>query len=943
MPHMISTCKSQAKCKRCGGTHNTLLCLPNSNTGSHGTRSSASNNAFGSSGSQQMQHTQPGNNLVQPNYSGYNSGQNTQPGYQQILPPPPGFQVQPTPTGYQVQQVQAGYAPASNGSPGHIQGPLQQSQVQNSFRRAQSSGNNQEAIQPRVALTTVGQYARESVIMQTAQVKTKTREGQDMAVSLLFDSASDRTYVLSKVVKQTKPRCIGQEMISFSTFGGETTSKPVLRSVYELQLLDSSDRTINLTAVEVPFICEPLRRTRIPQDVLQQFRQLPLADDYTFDKPLEIQILVGLDAYWDLMDHTQAIRHEGLVANLTAFGYVLSGKLNSEGHSSQASTLFVRNVSEHELSRFWDLDSVGIQSQETAVERNLVLQKFNDELLYSSDLKRYMVGLPWKSDVHRQELQNNIYVAEKRLKNLHKRTLDPDDKLREEYYDTFNEYLAEGIAEIVPPEEIETSNPTYYLPHHPVVKKDAVSSRVRPVFDASAKSANGKSLNDLLETGPSLNPDLVAVLIRFRRWLISLSGDVRKAFLQIYMKSIDRDVHRFLLLLNGTIVHCRFTRVPFGNKSSPFLLNACIKQHLLTFPESETRQDLLANLYVDNYLSGADSKEEALQRYTEACEMLEPAGMIFDKWSSNQSSMIKEFQDQQVLTEQMKVLGLKWIPSSAEEDDFLGFEGFLSQDDAIPSTKRAVLSIICRIFDPLGLIGPYILQAKILFQEIWRAGLSWDAVLPEDMASEFQDWMESGESLKDLYLTRSYFSGLPWRPIEDQIEIHAFGDASERAYGTCLYLRVWTNSGYRVALVMSRTRVAPIKRGSLPRLELLSALLCARMAEYVRAALGLDRTTVTCYTDSTASLWWIKGDPLRFKTFVANRVSEIQTLVPPGQWEHCPGRYNPADIASRGLRGNELAASDLWINGPTWLSQFGSFPHADKVSPHPPLHVNLET
>ena len=79
---------------------------------------------------------------------------------------------------------------------------------------------------------------------------------------------------------------------------------------------------------------------------------------------------------------------------------------------------------------------------------------------------------------------------------------------------------------------------------------------------------------------------------------------------------------------------------------------------------------------------------------------------------------------------------------------------------------------------------------------------------------------------------------------------------------------------------MSRTRVAPIKKVSLPRLELLSSLLCARMAEYVRAALGVEGTKITCYTDSTASLWWIKGDPLRFKTFVANRVSEIQTLVP---------------------------------------------------------------
>ena len=123
--------------------------------------------------------------------------------------------------------------------------------------------------------------------------------------------------------------------------------------------------------------------------------------------------------------------------------------------------------------------------------------------------------------------------------------LNPDTNLKEEYCDTFKRYFAEEMAEIVPPEEIQTLSPTYYLPHHPVVKKDALSSRVRPVFDASAKSANGKSLNDLLEMGPSLNPDLVAVLIRFRRWPISLSGYVRKAFLQFYTKPIDRYVHRF--------------------------------------------------------------------------------------------------------------------------------------------------------------------------------------------------------------------------------------------------------------------------------------------------------------------------------------------------------------------------------------------------------------
>ena len=671
MPHMIIHCKSPSKCKKCGGKHNTLLCFPKSNTGSYGSQSSASNHPSGTSGqNQQWQFAPPGQQPIQSGPSGYQvqssqqgyQGQPVSSGFQQALQPPPGFSLQP---------AQSGYIPGVNPSSGYTQGTLQQSQGQSSFKRVQGSGekHNQDGARPRVALTTVGQYSRDSIIMQTAKVKVRTREGQDISVSLLFDSASDRTYVLSKLVKLTKPHRIGQEIISFSTFGGETATKPTLRSVYDLQLLDSSGSTISLSAVEVPFICEPLKRTRIPQDVLQQFMQLPLADNYGIEEAREIQILVGLDAYWDLMDHTQAIRRDGLVANLTSFGYVLSGKLNGEGSPGQASTLFVRNVSEQELSRFWDLESVGIQSQETAkpsLDRNPVLQRFNDELLYSVERSRYMVGLPWKSEVHREELSNNYYVAEKRLKNLHIRTLDPDARLKDEYYDTFREYLTEEMAELVPPEEIQTSNPTYYLPHHPVVKKDAMSSRVRPVFDASAKAANGKSLNDLMETGPSLNPDLVAVLIRFRRWPISLSGDVRKAFLQICVNPRDRDAHRFLLLINEDIIHCRFTRVPFGNKSSPFLLNACIRNHLNTFPESETRQDLLSNLYVDNYLSGEDSEEAALQRYTEACEMLESAGMIFDKWSSNQSSVIQKFKDQQILAEQKKFLGLKWIPSSSQ-------------------------------------------------------------------------------------------------------------------------------------------------------------------------------------------------------------------------------------------------------------------------------------
>ena len=164
------------------------------------------------------------------------------------------------------------------------------------------------------------------------------------------------------------------------------------------------------------------------------------------------------------------------------------------------------------------------------------------------------------------------------------------------------------------------------------------------------------------------------------------------------------------------------------------------------------------------------------------------------------------------------------------------------------------------------------------------------------------------------------------------MELHAFGDASERAYGACIYLRLPLVQGYQVSLVIARTRVAPIKKLSLPRLELMSALLCARLVTFVRSALDLDHSKITCYSDSTVSLGWIKADPLKLKTFVGNRVSEIQSLVSPSNWLHCPGRYNPADLASRGMDGNELQSCKSWWTGPEWLSQYEKIPYNEGVS-----------
>ncbi|XP_066950613.1 uncharacterized protein [Macrobrachium rosenbergii] len=198
--------------------------------------------------------------------------------------------------------------------------------------------------------------------------------------------------------------------------------------------------------------------------------------------------------------------------------------------------------------------------------------------------------------------------------------------LKREYYKVLMRYEQDTIIVVVSFSELESPYPTYYMPHRPVIK-DSISSKVRRVFDASARRPNGISLNDCVESGPSLIPDLVEVLLRFRRWNIALTADIVKAFLQIGVQRPDQDVHRCLWQCGNIVCVMRFVRVPFGNNSSPFLLNATIKHHLDSYNNSVTVQELKENFYVGDWLSGADTVEEASRMFSEAQSILLNAGL----------------------------------------------------------------------------------------------------------------------------------------------------------------------------------------------------------------------------------------------------------------------------------------------------------------------------
>ena len=758
------------------------------------------------------------------------------------------------------------------------------------------------------------------VVLPTASVLVQGRAGP-VPATLLFDTGSDRSYVSEALMKRVggTARWLGTESVTYAAFGGGRSTCD--RNVWQMSVCGSNvshPTSCDVTAVEVPVICSPLQRPRIPREALVTFAGVELADSYDADRMLSVDILVGLDQYWRLVGQGFIRSSEGtVVSQETQFGWIMSGvtsRVPGASGGAECQLLTLGDLHEDTVRRMWDLEGIGIRTDEEPAESK-VLEDFNSSV-HLTDEGRYEVSLPWKAD-GAQRLEDNRASAEGRLAGLTRR-LARDPELGERYSAALSEMEQSGIIEEVPTEELMSVHPTFYLPHHPVVKESSSSTKVRPVFDASAPGPNGVSLNDCVETGPCLIPSLVEVLLRFRRWRFAVTADITKAFLQVQLRREDRDVHRFLWQCGDRVRVMRFTRATFGVSASPFLLNATISHHLSKYEQSRAVTEMRSNFYVDDFISGADTADEARALLTEAQSVMADAGMVLSKCTSNSPVVFDSAVSDSGDAESIKVLGVRWIPSP---DDVFTFDGVTIPDDVLP-TKRVVLSCIARLFDPLGFLTPFTMVAKCLFQTLWQLGLQWDEMLPDESRSIFVRWLKGLESLKQFSVPRSY-SALGWSGTEGEVELHAFGDASPDGYGAAVYLRTPLPDGsHSVSLVMSKGRVAPLKRVSLPRLELLGSLLAARLMTFVRQALRLsDSITCRCWTDSMIVLGWIRGDPQRWKQFVYNRVSEIHSLTSPSSWAFVPGEDNPADLTTRGVSAEHLLDSREWLEGPSWLSE----------------------
>ncbi|XP_061191631.1 uncharacterized protein LOC133199821 [Saccostrea echinata] len=224
--------------------------------------------------------------------------------------------------------------------------------------------------------------------------------------------------------------------------------------------------------------------------------------------------------------------------------------------------------------------------------------------------------------------------------------------------------------------------------------------------------------------------------------------------------------------------------------------------------------------------------------------------------------------------------------------------------------------MVSGVFDPLGFLAPLLLKAKIILQELCKLQFGWDDKIPDDIAFQWNNWYQDLEKLKDFKVDRC-LKPHGFHPL--MVQLHHFSDASETGYGTVSYLWMENACGERhCSFSMGKSRVAPLKQTTIPRLELTAATVAVRTNKMLLRELNIPVDCVTYWTDSMTVLRYIQNSTARFHTFVANRLAVIHEGSQPTDWRYINTKLNPADHASRGISADGVLKQENWVKAPNF-------------------------
>ena len=689
------------------------------------------------------------------------------------------------------------------------------------------------------------------------------------------------------------------------------------RSIY-------NDFEKTLRFMTVPKIADSIPSEVIPREHLSIPANVRLADP-NFHLPAPIDMIISSGptiSLFCLGQYDLGNKVTDLFLRKTRLGWVLAGDVNidykpnfercniiTSSIGNNANNLLI-DLNEN-LRRFWEIEDIEIPKSIIFRSEELECKRHFDEHTKRTFDGRFEVALPFKAN--KSDIGESRKQATRQIFTL-KRRLDKNPELKKEYTEVINEYLQLGQMY-----EIEdVSDDGYYMPHHPVLKETSTTTKVRVVFNASAKSSTGVSLNDTLMVGPTIQDTTFIHHLKFRLNEIAITADIEKMYRQIVIRPEDRKYQRILWLSGDTIKTLESKVLMFGEASAPFI--AIYTMQKLAESEQEKyplgAKILKENLYVDDVIAGANTISEAINIRDQITKILKSGGFNIRQWASNYKEVLTGLDERKVNSKldlskdcALKTLGVYW---NAKKDVY----NYSVKAFNIPNriTKRYIVSEIAKIYDPLGFLGPVILYAKIIIQQLWLSKVDWDETVPEYIYTKWVNFCNELTMINSWSFDRKVLC-----TNLQKIQLYGFSDACENGYGATIYLKSINQHETKCKLYCAKSRVAPTKRLSTPRLELRAAELLVKLYEEIINSIGIEINECYFWTDSTIVIHWILSSSHTLKTFVGNRVAYIQNKTKIEQWFHVKSEENPADALSRGQTPLEFMKNSSWLEGPKWL------------------------
>lgn len=752
-----------------------------------------------------------------------------------------------------------------------------------------------------------------NVILATALILVRDSEGKYQLGRALLDSCSQVNFISEALCNSLHLR---KSKNSVDVVGIGSTG---LKIPFKTQSTVRS--RINNFEISLEFLVSRNITGYHPDEniSIKDFNLPPNIDlaDPEFHRRRGIDLLLGAESFFALLSVGQIRLGENLpTLQKTLLGWIVSGKYSTQKSvSSSRSTYTITENDSNELcknvEKLWQLEKVEGKRQTMSLEQQHCEQHFVKNVSVQED-GRIMVKLPLKEDP--KCLGDSKDIAMRRFLSM-ERKLNKNPTLKEDYTKFLKEYEDLGHMSLI--EDSSVGVPNYYIPHHCVLRPESVSTKLRVVFDASCRTSSQLSLNEIMMVGPTLQNTLLTTLLRFRCHRYGLTADIVKMYRQILVQPQERNLQLILWRDDSSkpIETYALNTVTYGTASAPYLAVRSLHYAAERYPHSyKIGKAIITNdFYVDDMITGSDDLQTLKLIKEEVTEILTHSNFTLSKWHSNCSELgsidagIKEVQIDDGST---STLGISWHPT----DDVFRFE-FRPNKSYSHNTKRSILSLTSTLFDPMGLISPLIIKAKVLLQKLWIIKCDWDESVPQEVDTAWNNIVADFHNLPQLKINRFI------RMINTiKIEVHGFGDASIKAYGCCLYFRCQDSfNNVSTYLVASKSRVAPLKTSTLPRLELCAAHLLAIFWNQLKSHFTHQISAIHFWSDSQITLHWINSHSSTLSTFVGNRVAEIQDNSTDVSWRYVPTDQNPADLVSRGCTVSEFIDS-IWLHGPSFLN-----------------------